>query len=251
MINPRFNAKYMRKLFNLGLHLNNEQNMLVSHQKKYGRMKSLGTRDSAMISNPIWMTYQFIQFLQIFRRLLENNEKIIVINTEPVYGGYIEFFEGSNINYYEEGWPPGTITNPETENGEPIDKITLVLLISARVEDRKVILSEIKRQDLPVINLSPYFVEKTLFSAGVLPNRNFLHFYLQLIRYLLINHQKKNWSLVSSSGFSDNLINQLDSKDGKNTEDFEDNECLHQTHQMFSELKNQKNSTKSEAPKSF
>ena len=49
------------------------------------------------------MTYQFIQFLQIFRRLLENNEKIIVINTEPVYGGYIEFFEGSNINYYEEG----------------------------------------------------------------------------------------------------------------------------------------------------
>ena len=40
---PRFQAKNLFKLFNLGLHLNNEQNKVFSHPEKYGRLQFLAT----------------------------------------------------------------------------------------------------------------------------------------------------------------------------------------------------------------
>jgi hypothetical protein len=91
------NNKKIKKLFNLGLHLHNKLNIHFTDTPAYTR-----SGNKALIQNPVLLTIQLIGFIKMFRRLLQNNETIVLVNTHAMYRGYAETFEGTNIKCYEE-----------------------------------------------------------------------------------------------------------------------------------------------------
>lgn len=91
------NFQNMKKLFNLGLHLNNKKNVFFTQDERYIRFGN-----PAIIRNPKELLMQMQGLTKMVTRFLENNEKFIIINTDPMYTGYAELFEGINIRCYEE-----------------------------------------------------------------------------------------------------------------------------------------------------
>ncbi len=164
--------------------MNNKFNFVNTKEQPYLRFKN----SEIIIKDPLLWIERGSIFVQMLKRIFQNNERIAIINTDPEYIGYAEFFEGSNIICYEESWAPGTLTNPSTKEVKP----TLLVLVSAAKTDLKLVLTEIESVGLPVLNLSTYSVSRALFEQLSVPNRNFVHFYLQLIYHLMLKQQKKN-----------------------------------------------------------
>lgn len=85
---------------------------------------------------------------------METNETVVVINNDPLYHGYQDFFELTPIHYFEEPWDPGTLSNPFKKGPKP----DVIILVSARVEDYDIIMAEVRNCQAFVINLSSYHV---------------------------------------------------------------------------------------------
>lgn len=64
-------------------------------------------------------------------------------------------------------------------------------------------LTEIESIGLPVMNLSTYSVSRALFEQLTVPNRNFIHFYLQLLYHLVLTQQKKNITQNLATAFEE------------------------------------------------
>ena len=186
----------MKKLFNLGLHLNNQNSIFFTQDEKYIRFGN-----KALIRNPRELLIQMQGLAKMVTHFLENNQKLIIINTNPMYTGYSELFEGINIRCYEEPWAPGTLTNAFVKDNLNILQEdysfsrlqpSLIILISTSVQDRRIIWTEIQSVNLPVINLTGGSIRQTLYTLDAFPNKNFIYFYLQFFYHLIQKNQKKN-----------------------------------------------------------
>ncbi len=215
------NFQNMKKLFNLGLHLNNKKSVFFTQDERYIRFGN-----PAIIRNPKELLMQMQGLTKIIARFLQNNEKIIIINTDPMYTGYAEFFEGINIRCYEEPWAPGTLTNAFVKDISNIpqektelnpfsglqttQQTSLLVLVSASVQDRRIILTEIQSTNLPVINLTGHSIRQALYNLHSFPNRNYVYFYLQLFYHLIQKHQKKNILNQTTTIFEETKVNYLE-----------------------------------------
>ncbi len=91
------NFKNIKTLFNYGLHLNNKKQARFPSDKNYIRFGN-----PALIRDPKELLLQLQSLTKILNRFIQNNQRIIMINTDPMYTGYAELFEGVNITCYEE-----------------------------------------------------------------------------------------------------------------------------------------------------
>lgn len=180
----KINFLNRNKLFNYGLHVNNKLTFVHTKDRYYIRPQN----PTILLQDPmLWLERGYL-FVKLLKRILKNNDKIAIINTDPSWIGYAEFFEGTNTICYEEPWAPGTLTNPATDLIKP----TLLVLVSAAPTDLKLVLTETETTGLPVINLSVHPVSRSFFEHLAAPNRTFVHFYLQLLYCLVWNQQKKD-----------------------------------------------------------
>ena len=98
MDSVRLLKRESNKLFNLGMHLNNDKTMLSTIYATFSR---LGNK--AVIQKPHFNNIQLIGLVNIVTRVLENGGTILVINTEDSRAPqYQELFEGLNIICWED-----------------------------------------------------------------------------------------------------------------------------------------------------
>lgn len=165
----------LKKLFNLGLHLNHKKKTVNSNHR-------FGTKWN--ISNPIHVSIELLLVAKMLTNLLRAGGQIALINNGPEFrkglaGAYTSIFEGVNITCYEDEWTPGTFTNPIHGHSIP----DLVLFLSVDDKDRVKILSEITNLRLPVINLSSIKYNHSLMEFEVGQNATKVFFFLQFFLY--------------------------------------------------------------------
>jgi hypothetical protein len=166
-------------LFNLGLH---RQKELISIQWE----NSSYQRKAETLENPIRKSVQLAEFASFFWAILETEGNIAIINTnEPRAFSYENWFEGTRVKCYEGSWIPGLWRNPLLRNPLP----DLVLLLSVKWNERSAILGELQNLNIPVINFSSEPLEWNYLTLQLQEQNGITHFYMQLIRFLLLRFQ--------------------------------------------------------------
>lgn len=184
------------KLFNLGLHLNNDKVTLSGVQPTFSRRGN-----SATIQNPYLNLEQLTGFINLVVKVLENGGTILLINTEgSLSNRYQYLFEGLNVVCWEEPWEPGLLSNPLLGYKEP----DLVVLLSASRADIKFILVEINNLRLPLINLTESCYTQQIYASRV-TNKIYINLLMQIFIYICHSIQQNNIDLllITSAFLSD------------------------------------------------
>lgn len=168
-------------LFNLGLHQAKKPVLLPwGNSSQY-------KRKTETLENPIRKSLRLTELIRVLWALFDTEVKIAVINTDQKQAfSYEDWFAGTNVKCYEEPWIPGFWSNPLLKNQTP----DLVILLSIDSAERVTILSELQSLRLPILNFSG---ENILGHQFILPDlRNYysIHFYMEIIRFLLLRSQE-------------------------------------------------------------
>jgi hypothetical protein len=176
-------------LFNFGLHRKNNS---FPRQRENPSYK----RKTEALENPIYKSLWLIEFVTFFGNLLEARGKIAIINTEDKRTfSYAAWFEGSGIKCYEGSWVPGIWSNPLLNDSLP----DLVILLSLSSAERSSVLWDLQNLQLPLINLSTEHSEWNLFASPAQDHYQATHFYMEIIRYLVLRFQQGHSKFNSSA----------------------------------------------------
>jgi hypothetical protein len=168
-------------LFNLGLHQAKKPVLLP-----WGNFSQY-KRKTETLENPIRKSLRLTELVRVFWALFDIEVKIAVINTDQKQAfSYEDWFAGTNVNCYEEPWIPGFWSNPLLKNQTP----DLVILLSIDSADRITVLNELQSLRLPVLNFSGENISGHQFILPDLRNFYSIHFYMEIIRFLLLHSQE-------------------------------------------------------------
>ncbi len=167
-------------LFNLGLH--RQKHPVIVQWDHF-----LYERKSETLVNPLRKALKLTEFVTFFWTLLATGAKIALINTDENRAfNYENWFDGTSIKCYEGLWVPGLWTNPLRKNPVP----DLVILLSVNWKEKAWILGELVDLNIPILNFSSEYSDWNQFKPAVHEEYKLTHFYMEIIRFVLMRFQQ-------------------------------------------------------------